>query len=163
MLKLGCTLPNLANICLHKSTDAKFYSFSEGDKDRSEKFKKMLLVVHLSFLKAKQLLMVLLFESLQTYANLLLGLMTVSYIPTRCVNPCLTVFIRVGIPIQKRVASHLDNKSRSFENMVMSFFQRTRPECEIESFFTTGRRKKVHCFNVDGFCSQCNTVFETMG
>ena len=25
MLKLGCTLPNLANICLHKSTDAKFY------------------------------------------------------------------------------------------------------------------------------------------
>ena len=25
MLKLGCTLPNLANICLHKSTDAEFY------------------------------------------------------------------------------------------------------------------------------------------
>ena len=24
MLKLGCTLPNLVNICLHKSTDAKF-------------------------------------------------------------------------------------------------------------------------------------------
>ena len=33
MLKLGCTLPNLANICLHKSTDAKFYPFTEGDKD----------------------------------------------------------------------------------------------------------------------------------
>ena len=27
MLKLGCTLPNLANICLHKSTDYKFYPF----------------------------------------------------------------------------------------------------------------------------------------
>ena len=26
MLKLGCTLPNLANICLHKSTDSKFFS-----------------------------------------------------------------------------------------------------------------------------------------
>ena len=25
MLKLGCTLPNLANICLHKSTTHKFY------------------------------------------------------------------------------------------------------------------------------------------
>ena len=24
MLKLGCTLPNLANICRHKSTDSKF-------------------------------------------------------------------------------------------------------------------------------------------
>ena len=33
MLKLGCTLPNLANICLHKSTDAKFYPSTEADKD----------------------------------------------------------------------------------------------------------------------------------
>ena len=29
MLKLGCTLPILANICLHKSTDSKFYPFTE--------------------------------------------------------------------------------------------------------------------------------------
>ena len=29
MLKLGCTLPNLANVCLHKSTDSKFYPFTE--------------------------------------------------------------------------------------------------------------------------------------
>ena len=70
MLKLGCTLPNLANICLHKSTDAKFYSVTEGDRDLLEKFEKILLVVHLSFLHAKQLLMNFLFESLLTYANL---------------------------------------------------------------------------------------------
>ena len=37
MLKLGCTLPNLANICLHKSTDPKFYPFTESDKDLLEK------------------------------------------------------------------------------------------------------------------------------
>ena len=73
-----------------------------------EKFEKMLLVVHLSFLHAKQLLMKLLFESLQTNANVLLGLMPASYIPTRCVNPCLPVFIRLGISIQKRVDSHHD-------------------------------------------------------
>ena len=46
MLKLGCTLPNLANICLHKSTDAKFFPITEGDKDFWKKFEKMLLVVH---------------------------------------------------------------------------------------------------------------------
>ena len=28
ILKLGCTLPNLANICLHKSTHSKFYPFT---------------------------------------------------------------------------------------------------------------------------------------
>ena len=37
MLKLGCTLLNLANICLHKSTDAKFCPFTERDKDPLEK------------------------------------------------------------------------------------------------------------------------------
>ena len=37
MLKLGCTLSNLANICLHKSTDVNFYPFTEGDKDLLEK------------------------------------------------------------------------------------------------------------------------------
>ena len=37
MLKLGCTLPNLANICLHKSTKIKFYPFTESDKDLLEK------------------------------------------------------------------------------------------------------------------------------
>ena len=55
------------------------------------------------------------------------------------------------------------NKTRSFENMVMSYFQRTRAECEIVSFFTTGKQKKIDCFSVDGFCSHCNTVFEAMG
>ena len=39
MLKLGCTLPNLANICLHKSTNHKFYPFFEGDSDLCEKIR----------------------------------------------------------------------------------------------------------------------------
>ena len=101
MLNFGSTLPNLVNICLHKSTDAKFFSFTEGDKDRSEKFEKMLLVVHLSFLNAKQLMMKLSFENQETYANLLLGLTLANYTPARYVNPCRPAFIRVGISIQK--------------------------------------------------------------
>ena len=36
-----------------------------------------------------------------------------NYIPTRCVNPCLPVFIRVGIWTQKRVDSHLDKTRRA--------------------------------------------------
>ena len=37
MLKLGCTFPSLANICLQKSTSAKFYPFTETDKDLLQK------------------------------------------------------------------------------------------------------------------------------
>ena len=39
MLKLGCTLPDLANLCLHKSTDSKFYPFTGSDKDLLEKIR----------------------------------------------------------------------------------------------------------------------------
>ena len=39
MLKLGCTLPNLANNCLYKSTDSKFYPFTESDKDLLDKIR----------------------------------------------------------------------------------------------------------------------------
>ena len=55
------------------------------------------------------------------------------------------------------------NKTRSFENMVLSYFQQTRPECKIESNVITGRQKKIDCFSVDGICNHCNTVFEAMG
>ena len=55
------------------------------------------------------------------------------------------------------------NKSRSFENMVLSYFQHRRPDCTIESNFTFGRQKKIDCFSVDGTCYHCNTVFEPMG
>ena len=55
------------------------------------------------------------------------------------------------------------NKYRFFENMVMSYFQRSRPYCKIESNVTNGRLKKIDCFSVDGICYHCNTVFEAMG
>ena len=39
MLKLGCTLPHLRNICLHKSTSANFYPLTETDKDLLQKIR----------------------------------------------------------------------------------------------------------------------------
>ena len=45
----------------------------------------------------------------------------------------------------------------------MSYFRRTRPDCKIESFYTTGRQEKIDRFIVDGFRSHCITVFEAMG
>ena len=47
--------------------------------------------------------------------------------------------------------------------MVMSYFQLLRTDCKIESFYTTGRQKKIDRFSADGFCFHCNTVFEAMG
>ena len=38
------------------------------------------------------------------------------------------------------------NKTRSFGNMVLSYFQQTRPECRIESNVATGRKKRLIAF-----------------
>ena len=55
------------------------------------------------------------------------------------------------------------NKTPSFENKVMFYFQPTRPDCKNKSFYTTGEQKNIDRFSVDGFGSHCNTVFEAMG
>ena len=163
-LKLGCTLPNRANICLHKSTDANFYPMTEGYKDFLEKIEKMFLVVHQSFLHEKLLLMKLFFENQQNFASLLLGLTLANYTHTRCVKPRLTGhYTRWDLDSEIGGFTPGQNKIRGFENVVISCFLRTRPECKIENFFTTGRQKKIDCFRVNGFCSHCNTVFEAMG
>ena len=48
--------------------------------------------------------------------------------------------------MQKFNARH--NISRNFEKMVISFYQKTRPDCKIESFFTSRKQKKIDCLNV---------------
>ena len=58
-------------------------------------------------LHAKQLLVVLIFESPQIYANHLWGSMLANYAATQCVNPWAPVCIRNGISIHRRVDSHL--------------------------------------------------------
>ena len=45
----------------------------------------------------------------------------------------------------------------------MSYFQRQRPDCKNESFYTTGTQKNIDCFKADGFCALFNTVFEAIG
>ena len=45
----------------------------------------------------------------------------------------------------------------------MSFYRDQRPECKIESFFTSGKQKKIDSFNVDCYCDHCKKFFEAMG
>ena len=51
-------------------------------------------------------------------------------------------------------------ETRSFEKMLMSYFQRTRLDYKIEIFHTKGRQKKIERFSFNRFCSHCNIVFE---
>ena len=79
VLKLGGTLQNLVNICLNKSTDEKIFALTEGFKDMLQKIREDVVGSLVLFLHAKQSLMILLFESLRTIANQLLGLKLAKY------------------------------------------------------------------------------------
>ena len=164
MLKLGSTLPNHANICLHKSTDAKVYPFTEGDKDFLEKIWEDVVGGPSIVFKRKLVVNETFRRKSTNICKSFVGIDASQLHPNSMCQPMPTsLYTRWDLDSETSRFTPRQNKTRSFENMVKSYFQRTRRECEIESFFTTGRQKKTDCFSVDGFCSHCNTVFEAMG
>ena len=164
MLKLGCTLPNLANNCLHEPTDAKFYPFTEGDKNLPEKIREGVVGGPSIVFTRKAFVDETFIRKSANICKSIAGIDAGQLYPySMCQTMPTGLYTRWNFDSETSRFTPPQNKTRSFENMVTSCFQRTRPECEIESFFTTGRQKKIDCFSVDGFCSHCNTVFEAMG
>ena len=164
MLKLGCTLPNLANICLHKSTDAKIYPFTEGDKDLLEKIREDVVGGLSIVFTGKAVVDETFIQKSTNLCKSIVGIDASQLYPYSMGQLMPTgLYTRWDLDSETSIFIPRQNKTRRFENMVMSYFQRTRPECKIESFLSTGRQKKTDCFSVDGFCSHCNTVFEAMG
>ena len=54
------------------------------------------------------------------------------------------------------------NKTRSFESMVVSYFQTLRPQFKVESHHTKGTEKNIDASIADGFYGHCNTVFRAV-
>ena len=105
------------------------YLFLDGGKKTCwRKIEKLLLVVLPSFLHAKQLLMKFLTESLKLNANQLLGLLSAKFFRNRCVKPSLTFFKSVEFRSRDKRIHTSAKQDRGFECMVMSYFQRTRPD-----------------------------------
>ena len=124
----------------------------------------MLLVVHLAFLHAKQLLMKLSFSMSTNICKSIVGIDASQLYSYSMCQPMHTgLHTRCDLDSETSRFTPRQNKTRSFEKMVMTYFQRTRPDCKIESFCTTGRQKTIDCFSDYGFCSHCDTVFEAMG
>ena len=108
MLKFGFTLPNLANICLHKATDANFYPFTDGDKNFLQKNREDVAGGPSIVFTRKTVVDETFLRKSLNLCKSIVGIDASQLFPTRCVNPCWPVSIRVGISIQKRVDSYLD-------------------------------------------------------
>ena len=160
MLKLGCTLPILANICLHKSTDSKFYPFTESDKDLLEKIREDMVGGPSIVFTRKTVVDETFIRKSSNLCKSIAGIDASQLYPYSVPTGLYTRWVYDS---ETERFTARQNKSRSFENMVLSYFQQSRQECKIESIVTTGRQKKIDCFSVDGIFCHCNTVFEAMG
>ena len=155
-------MPNLANICLRKPTIEKFYPFTEWQGFGGKKCVNMWLVEHPLFLQGELLWTRFLFGIQQTGAKhlseLMLSVSCFLYVSSNANWPVHEMGARLGI-WQTSTAS---NKTRSFENMVMSYFQSVRPRCKVEA---STRRVQIQnwCIQCWWFCGRWSTVFEFMG
>ena len=164
MLELGCILPILANICPHKSTDSKFYPFTESDEDFLEKIRENMVDGPSIVFTRKAVVDETFVRKSTNLCMSIFGIDASQLYPYSMCQPMPTgSYTRWNYDSESQKIMSRQNKTRSFENMVLSFFQQTRPECRIESNVTTGKQKKIDCFSVDGICNHCNTVFEAMG
>ena len=164
ILKLGCTLPNLANICLHKSTSAKIYPFIATDKELLQKIREDLAGGHSIVFTRKTVVDETFIWNSGNICKSIVGIDASQLYPySMCQSMPTGLYTRWEYDAESNRFKPQQNKSRVFEMMVMSYFQRQRPDCKIESFHTTGTQKKIDCFKVDGFCALRKTVFEAMG
>ena len=144
MLKLGCTLPNLAKICLHKSTDSKIYPFTESDKDMLEKIREDMVGGPSIVFTRKAVVDETFIRKSSNLCKSIVGIDASQLYPYSMCQPMPTgLYTRWEYDSETKRFTARQNKSRSFENMVMSYFQQSRPDCKIESNVTNGRQKRL--------------------
>ena len=163
-LKLACTLPNLIKICLHSSTSAEFYPLTDGDKDWLSKVREDVPAgPSLVFTRKTDVDETHISKSTKICKSVI-GLDASQFYPySRCQSMPTGFSTMYEFDTGLREFQLRQNKSRGFEKRFMSYFQRARLDYRIEGFGTTETQKKNYCFNADGFCGHCNTVFEALG
>ena len=126
MLQLECTLPNLATTCLQKSTDSKRYPFTETDKDLLEKIREVMVGGPSIVFTRKAVVDETFIRKSSELCKSIVGIDASLLYPYSMCQPT-----RIGLSTwweyeseTKRFTTR-QNKSRSFENMVLSYFQRS--------------------------------------
>ena len=126
MLKLGCTLPNLANICLHKSTDSKFYPFTESDKDLLEKIREDMVGGPSIVFTRKAVVDETFIRKSSNLCKSIVGIDASQLYPYSMCQPMPTgLYTRWEYYSENKRFTARQNKSLSFENMVVVFSRKS--------------------------------------
>ena len=128
MLWRDCTLPNLANIFLHKSTIAKFYPFKESNKDFLEKLQKDMVGGPSLVFTRKAIVDGTFIRDMTNWCKSIVGSDASQLYPLSTCQAMRTgLYTTWELDSKNGTIKQRQNKTRSFENIILSYLQRVRP------------------------------------
>ena len=126
MLKLGFTLPRLATICLLKSTDSKFYSFTASDKDLLEKIREEMVGDPSIVFSRKAVVDKTFIRKSTNLCRSIIHTDASQLYPYSMCQPMPTgLYTKWNYDTEYQKFMPPQNETRSFENMVFPYFQET--------------------------------------
>ena len=164
MLKLGSTLPNLANRILHSSTSLKFFPFNEEEKKFDDYIREWLTggpsIIFTRYAKVGS-------SRIKNSSNIcktIVGIDASQLYPFSMMKDMPTgVYTKWELREDTGLFHPRRSKKNYLECIVLKYFQTQNPHCYIQSQFNQKSQKRIGAYLVDGFCSHCNTVFEVLG
>ena len=137
MLKLGCSLRNLANIRLHKSTATEFCPFTKTDEDLLKKNREALVGGPFFIFRRKAVVDETFIQKFTNICKSILGVDASQLYHYSMSQTMLTgLHSRCELDSDKNRFKTTLNKTRSLENVVMFYFRRIRPKSKNKSMQT---------------------------
>ena len=131
MLKLGCTLPNLAKICLHKSTNHKYFPFVEADENSHDKLSEDMTGGPSIVFTRKAVVDQTFIRNSENLCKSIVGIDARQLYPfSICQEVPTGLYIRWEFDTDSQKVRARTNRSQTFENMVLSYLQSQRSECK---------------------------------
>ena len=164
MFKLGCTLPNLANICQQKPTNNKFHPFVEADKDLHDKIREDMTGGPSIVFIRKSVVDQTYIRNTENICKSIVGIDASQLYPFSMCQEMPTGITLDGSLIQTLRSLKLGKINRgnlrtclchTYNPSVLTALLKATTQLEL--------KKRIDCFNVDGFCAHCKTIFEAMG
>ena len=144
MLMIGCKLPNLRNIWLRKSTSARFNPTTETDKDLLQKIREGLVCGPSLVCIRKAVVDETYIRNSGIICKSLVGIYASQLYPYSMRQPIPTgLYTRWECDTETKRFKPQQNKSRNFENMVMSYFRRQRPTVKKRASSPQDFRKRL--------------------
>ena len=144
MLKLGYTLPNLANRFLHSSTDAAFFLFCEKDKDYDDYIRKWLTGgPSILFTRCAKVGETEIRES-ENVCKSIVGIDASQLYPFSMTKEMPTgPYTKWEYNAETEKFHPNMNWRNYFEQQVMDYFQQVHPNCKIQTQFTHKKPKEA--------------------